>query len=392
HVFFDAEHFFDGYDDNPEYAILTLKAAYGAGAEVIVLCDTNGGALTGRVFEVVEEVKLAIGAPLGIHTHNDGEMAVANSVAAVQAGCSQVQGTINGYGERCGNANLVSIIPALKLKLGYDCLSDFAVRELTDASKYIAEIANMKHQDSQAYVGSSAFAHKAGVHINAIMKNSRSYESIDPEKVGNARRMLISDLSGKSSILAKAKEVGVLVNAEAGEATEILNKVQDLESQGFQFELAEASLAILMQKAMGKFKSHFEVRDLRVIVEKKERGAVVSEATVKVKVGKEEIHMVSQGDGPVHAMDQALRKALSSYFPVLKSMHLSDFSVRVLNEKAATAAKVRVLIESQDAHDSWWTVGVSENIIEASWQAILDSFEYKFFKDERAKKRERTAK
>ncbi len=382
-VFFDAEHFFDGYEKNSEYALETLQAAARGGAEAVILCDTNGGALTTRVFEIVEEVAGNIKIPLGIHVHNDSEMAVANSIAAVQAGCVQVQGTFNGYGERCGNANLVSIMPTLKFKLGMDCLSEFAFKELTEASMYVAEISNVRRQDAQAYVGKSAFAHKAGVHVNAILKNSKSYEHIDPSLVGNERRMLISELSGKSSIIDKAGEFGLKIEKTSDKAKKILSYVQDLEKEGYQFELAEASLMLLMRKASDVFKQHFEMVDFRVIVEKRSNGPIVSEATLKLKIGKDLRHTVSLGDGPIHALDQALRKSLMEFFPSLKEMHLSDFSVRVLDEKSGTAAKVRVLIQSQDKTDSWWTVGVSENIIEACWLALRDSIEYKFMKDEK---------
>ena len=392
HVMFDAEHFFDGYEENPGYAIDSLRVAFEAGAETIVLCDTNGGCVTSRVFEIVEEVREHLNAPLGIHTHNDTEMAVANSVAAVQAGCVQVQGTFNGYGERCGNANLVSIIPTLRLKLGYDCLSAFALKELTEASRYVAETANMRHQDSQPYVGNSAFAHKAGVHVNAILKNCKTYEHIDPVLIGNSRRMLISELSGKSSIMAKAEEMGLKIDKKSNKASSILTQVQDMEQNGYQFELAEASLMMLMRRAVEKDKKHFTVKDIRIIVEKRLGGDIVSEATVKVEVDGETMHTVSLGDGPVHALDRALRKSLQGFYPEIKNMHLSDFSVRVLDEKAGTAAKVRVLIQSQDKTDSWWTVGVSENIIEASWKALIDSVEYKFMKDDKIKKKKKKKK
>ncbi|MDD5634180.1 MAG: citramalate synthase [Candidatus Omnitrophica bacterium] len=386
-VFFDAEHFFDGYNENPRYALETLEAAVSGGAEVIILCDTNGGAVTSTIFEVVEDVAAKIGVPLGIHCHNDSDMAVANSVAAIEAGCVQVQGTFNGYGERCGNANLVSILPTLKFKLRLNCLSQFAFKELTEASRYIADIANVKQQDSQAYVGKSAFSHKAGVHINAMLKNARTYEHIAPEEVGNKRRMLISELSGKSSVIMKAEEFGLKFDGKSDKAKEILEHVQDLENKGYQFELAEASLILLMKKAAKLFKKYFEMDEFRVMVEKRHAAPVVSEATVKLKIGKENVHTVSLGDGPVHAMDQALRKALIKYYPALNKMHLSDFRVRVLDEKAGTAGKVRVLIQSQDEIDSWWTVGVSENIIEASWIALRDSIEYKFMKDESGNKK-----
>ncbi|MBU1656549.1 MAG: citramalate synthase, partial [Candidatus Omnitrophica bacterium] len=316
----------------------------------------------------------------------------ANSIAAVQAGCVQVQGTFNGYGERCGNANLVSIIPTLRFKLGYDCLSDFALKELTEASRYVAETSNMRHQDSQPYVGNSAFAHKAGVHVNAILKNRRSYEHVDPVIVGNRRRMLISELSGKSSIMAKAKEMGLVIDKKSDKANKILIEVQDMEKNGYQFELAEASLMMLMRRAVEKEKKHFVIKDIRVIVEKRLDGDIISEATVKVEANGKAMHTVSLGDGPVHALDKALRKSLQECYPAIRDMHLSDFSVRVLDEKAGTAAKVRVLVQSQDKTDSWWTVGVSENIIEASWKALIDSVEYKFIKDDKTKKRKKAGK
>ncbi|MDD4012956.1 MAG: citramalate synthase [Candidatus Omnitrophica bacterium] len=387
HVMFDAEHFFDGYEDDPDYAVETLKAARDGGAEVIVLCDTNGGALTSRIFEVVEEVKALIKTPLGIHVHNDSEMAVANSVAAVQAGCTQVQGTFNGLGERCGNANLVSIMPILRFKLGLDCLTDIAFKDLAETSRFVAEICNVRQLDSQPYVGKSAFAHKAGVHVNAMLKNARSYEHLDPSKVGNKRRMLISELSGKSSILGKAEEIGVVMDRSSDRARLILERVQDMEKEGYQFELAEASLMLLMRRASEAVKKHFKIEDLRVMVEKRGDGPIVSEATVKIKIGNEIRHTVSLGDGPVHALDQALRKSLVEFYPGLGEMHLSDFRVRVLDERSGTAAKVRVLVQSQDKTDSWWTVGVSENIIEAGWLALIDSIEYKFVKDEKPRKR-----
>lgn len=380
-VFYDAEHFFDGYIKNPEYALKTLAAAEGAGAEVIVLCDTNGGMVTSEVFNVVRDVKAKIKRPLGIHTHNDSDLAVANSIAAIQAGCAQVQGTINGFGERCGNANLVSIIAILKLKLGIDCISDLNLHELSEVSKYVSEISNMKHVDSQPFVGNSAFAHKGGVHVDAMIKNTLSYEHIEPEKVGNRRRILISELSGKSSIAAKAKELSVDLGKDADKARKILNVIQDMEHKGYHYESAEASLELLMKRAKKEFKDFFELKDYRVIVEKKPRRKITSEATIKIKVKGSLEHTASLGDGPVNALDNALRKALKEFYPTLAEMHLADYKVMVLNEKEGTAAKVRVLIQSQDKKDSWWTVGVSENIIEASWEALVDSIEYKLFKD-----------
>ncbi len=380
-VFYDAEHLFDGYNGNKKYAILTLKAAEAAGAERIILCDTNGGSITSQVFEVVEEIKKVIKTPLGIHAHNDSDMAVANSIAAIQAGCIQVQGTMNGYGERCGNANLVSIIPNLKLKLGIDCVSDLALRELTEVSRFVSEICNMKPLDSQPFVGNSAFAHKAGVHVNAILKNPLSYEHVDPHLVGNRRRLLISELSGKSTILKKAQDMELGLGNDGAKTRKILNLLQDMESRGYHFEAAEASLELLMKRVMKKFKDFFKLEDFRVIMEKHKDGKMTSEATIKLRVGGELEHTASLGDGPVNALDSALRKALKKFYPNLAQMHLTDYKVRVLDEKEGTAARVRVLIQSQDKADSWWTIGVSENIIDASWLALIDSIEYKLLKD-----------
>ena len=380
-VFYDAEHFFDGYKSNKEYAISTLKAAAAAGADRIILCDTNGGAMTSEVFKIVEEMKLSVKTPLGIHAHNDGEMAVANSIAAVQAGCVQVHGTINGYGERCGNANLVSVIANLKLKLGIDCISDLALRELTEAARFVAEVSNMKLDDKQPFVGNSAFAHKAGVHINAILKNPRTYEHCDPHAVGNRRRLLISELSGKSAILKKAQELELGLGKDEEKSRKILKVLQELEHKGYHFEAAEASLELLVKRVLKKFKDFFDLEEFRVIIEKRKGGKTSSEATIKLKVGKDTEHTASLGDGPVNALDSALRKALKKFYPRIAEMHLTDYKVRVLDEKEGTAARVRVLVQSQDKKDSWWTIGVSENIIDASWQALVDSVEYKLLKD-----------
>ena len=382
---FDAEHFFDGYKENPEYALKALSSAEKGGADRIILCDTNGGTLTSRVFEIVEEVKKKIKTPLGIHAHNDCDMAVANTLAAVQAGCTQVQGTMNGYGERSGNANLVSIIANLKLKFGVNCISDIQLKELTEAAHYIAETCNMKVSDNQPFVGNSAFAHKAGVHINAIVKNPKSYEHVDPANVGQRRILLISELSGKSSILEKAAEIDLKLEKDAPRTKKILKLLQGLEHKGYHFEVAEASLELFMKKATKKLKEFFHLLEFRVSVEKRPKGKVTSKATLKIRVGDKTKRTASLGDGPVSAMDNALRKALGDFYPSLKEMHLTDFKVRVLDEKAGTAANVRVLIQSQDKTDSWWTTGVSENIIEASWQALVDSVEYKLLKDSEKK-------
>lgn len=383
-VFFDAEHFFDGYKANKEYAIKCIKAASLAGAARIVLCDTNGGTVTSQVFEIVEEVKAVIHTPLGIHAHNDCDMAVANSIAAIQAGCIQAHGTINGYGERCGNANLVSIIATLKLKLGVDCISGIQLKELTEVARFIAEVCNMKLDDRQPYVGNSAFAHKAGVHINAILKNPLTYEHAEPGIVGNRRRLLISELSGKSTILKKAQEMSLDLGKDTEKSKKILKTLQDLEHGGYHFESAEASLELLIKRVMKKFKDFFVLEGFRVIIEKRKNGKMSSEATIKLKVGKEIEHTAAQGDGPVNALDSAIRKALKKFYPRIGEMHLTDYKVRVLDEKQGTAARVRVLIQSQDKTDSWWTIGVSENIIDASWQALVDSVEYKLLKDSKA--------
>lgn len=380
-VFYDAEHFFDGFRQNRDYALKTLKVAQDAGADRIILCDTNGGTITSQVFETVEDVGAVIKTPLGIHAHNDCDMAVANSIAAVQAGCIQVHGTVNGYGERCGNANLISIIANLKLKLGVDCVSDLELKELTDISRFVAEVCNVKMSDNEPFVGNSAFAHKAGVHVNAILKNPITYEHADPGSVGNRRRLLISELSGRSTILKKAEDMDLGLGKDGDKTKKILEVLQDLESKGYHFESAEASLELLIKREMKKFKDFFDLDDFRVIIEKKKGGKMATEATIKLKVGDEFEHTASLGDGPVNALDSALRKALKKFYPSLNEMHLTDYKVRVLDEKEGTAAKVRVLIQSQDKDDSWWTIGVSENIIEASWQALVDSVEYKLLKD-----------
>lgn len=380
-VIFDAEHFFDGYRANADYAMRVLKAAEDAGADRIILCDTNGGMITTHVFEVVEEVRKIVKTPLGIHAHNDSDMAVANSIAAVQAGCVQVQGTVNGYGERCGNANLISVIGNLKLKLNLGCISDIALRELTEVARSVAEISNMKAMDNQPFVGASAFAHKAGVHINAILKNPKTYEHVEPETVGNRRRILISELSGKSSILKKAETIDARLARAPKRAEKILKLLKEMEHKGYQFESAEGSLEIFIKRAMKEFRDFFKLQDFRVIIEKRSGRKISTEATIKLKVGDKLEHTASLGDGPVNALDNALRKALLHFYPALSEMHLTDFKVRVLDEKEGTAASVRVLIQSQDTTDSWWTIGVSENIVEASWQALVDSIEYKLLKD-----------
>jgi 2-isopropylmalate synthase len=409
-LFYDAEHFFDGFKEDPEYALKTLEAAVAGGAHCLVLCDTNGGTLTSQLIDIIKAVKARFPQmPLGIHAHNDSELAVANSLAAVELGCDQVQGTINGVGERCGNANLCSIIPNLKLKMGMDCISDDNLKKLTEVSRFVFELANLRHNRYQPYVGRSAFAHKGGVHAAAVKRNPRAYEHIVPETVGNIRHIPVSDLSGKSNILIKAQELGLepvehdtqvklalnklrtfLKLDEQGldlpphdpNVKVILNRVKELESQGYQFETAEASLEMLLRAAMGQHKEYFRLQSYRVVDQKAGDKPPVPEATIRVHVGFHEVHTAALGNGPVDALYNALLKALVRFYPHLTELNLEDYKVRVLPGMAGTGAKVRVSIESRDAHEWWGTVGVATDIIEASWQALVDSINYKLFKDE----------
>jgi 2-isopropylmalate synthase len=381
-VFYDAEHFFDGYRHNPEYALQTLRAAQDAGASVVILCDTNGGTLPDKIAERVETVRRALRVELGIHCHNDSDVAVANTLAAVARGATQVQGTVNGIGERCGNADLVSVIANLGLKLGYDVLAPGSLARLTELSRYVYEIANMNFRGGQPFVGASAFAHKGGMHTHAIARTTASYEHLDPAAVGNERRILVSELSGQSTILAKTTKYAV--THDKALMQKILTRVQDLEHEGYEFEAAEASFDLLVKKAIGVYRPKFERLAYRVNIETASDGQPVTEATVKVRAGDAVQHTVSQGDGPVNALDGALRKALLPRYPRLAEMHLADYKVRVVNARAETAAKVRVVIEWRDREAVWGTVGVSENIIEASWLALVDAVEYKLFKDEEA--------
>jgi 2-isopropylmalate synthase len=379
-VFYDAEHFFDGFRHNPDYALQTLRAAQDAGASVVILCDTNGGTLPDAVAAAVEQARKALRVEIGIHTHNDSDVAVANTLAAVTRGATQVQGTINGIGERCGNVDLVSVIANLALKMGYEVLAPGSLAKLTEVSRYVYEIANMNFRPNQPFVGASAFAHKGGMHAHGIARNTASYEHIDPAAVGNERRILISELSGQSSILAKTTQYAV--THDRALMVKVLNQVQDLEHAGYEFEAAEASFDLLVKKAAGLYRPKFERLAYRVNIETGLDGQPVTEATVKVRVDGRTEHTVSEGDGPVNALDGALRKALQAFYPRLAEMHLVDYKVRVVNSRAGTAARVRVVIESRDSDRVWGTVGVSENIIEASWLALVDSFEYKLFKDE----------
>ena len=380
-VFYDAEHFFDGYKANREYALQTLLAAEKAGAAFIVMCDTNGGTDPSNLRKIIEDVKKTVKTPLGIHAHNDADLAVANSIIAVESGCEMVQGTINGYGERCGNANLCSIIPNLQLKLGLSCLAPAKLKELTHSALYIAEVANIKLQDNAPFVGHSAFAHKAGVHVDAMKKNQKSYEHLAPETVGNERRILISELSGVSNIVFKGKLLGLNIEKDSPETKEILKKVKELELLGYNFEDAEASFEILVKKVFKTHRTFFELDGYSVSVENR-NGKVVSLATIKVKVKAASAEITAaEGAGPIDALNNALRKALETSYPSLKTVHLRDFKVRIVDPQSATKALTRVVIESSDGKNIWNTVGVSDNIIEASWYALVDSIEYKLLKD-----------
>jgi len=382
-VFLDAEHYFDGYKSNPGYSLECLKTAAEAGAECLVLCDTNGGALPTEITMAVEAAKEATSALLGIHTHNDSGLALANTLAAVEAGVTQVQGTINGYGERCGNANLCHIIPALELKMGIDCITKDQLSRLTEVSHFISEAANLVPDPFSAYVGASAFSHKAGYHMDGILKWPDAYQHIDPKKVGNLQRTVVSELSGRRNITHKAKEMGIDLTAGSPEVRTLLKQVKQLESHGFQYENAEASFEMLIRRALPDYQPPFELIDYMVVIEKKRRLAtqqnheeMLAEAMVKVSVGNEQIHTAAEGNGPVNALDQALRKALLQFYPDLAIVQLVDYKVRILEGSVGTESQVRVLLDSSDGVDEWTTVGSSTNIIEASWIALSDSVEY----------------
>jgi 2-isopropylmalate synthase len=374
-VIYDGEHFFDGYKADQAYALETLRAAMRGGAEMLVLCDTNGGSMPWEVEAIVRAVKETLLFPLGIHAHNDGENAVANSLAAVWAGAIQVQGTINGYGERCGNANLCSIIPNLELKLGLQCLPDGQLSSLFDLSHFVAEIANLKPDEYQAYVGRAAFAHKGGVHVAAMRRNPISYQHVDPALVGNEMAVVVSDLAGRANLISKAEEYG-LGPEGGGEIGLVLNEIKLLEAKGFSFDAAEASAVMLLKRQQPGYRPPFELIDFSVIVEHRQGRGIFAEATVKVKVGDEVLHTASEGNGPVKALDSALRKALIGHYPVIEGFQLMDYKVRILNGDSGTSATTRVLVDTQDDKKSWSTVGASSNIIEASWWALADSFEY----------------
>lgn len=387
-LFYDAEHFFDGFKQNREYALTTLDQAVEGGAEVLVLCDTNGGTLPNEIPSIINAVKdhfaaRKITVPLGIHAHNDTETAVANSIVAISLGATQVQGTMNGYGERCGNANLTSIIPALALKMGYEFEAAGRLHLLSETSRFVNELANLPHNKYQPYVGASAFAHKGGIHVSAVKRNPLTYEHIDPKTVGNQQRILISEQSGKSNVLHKAKQLGMNLDSKDPVITAIVKELKDLENQGFQYEGADASFELLMRRALGTQRRYFELKGFRVINQKTDMNSPPqAEATIRIEVGGETVHTAALGDGPVNALDNALRKALIRFYPKLADMGLEDYKVRVLTSEHGTGARVRVLIESSDSHNSWGTVGVSHDILEASWQALVDSITFKLMKDE----------
>ncbi len=389
-VFFDAEHFFDGYRDSPAYAMDVLEAAVSAGADMLVLCDTNGGSLPHQIADIVRAVRTAIPVPLGFHGHNDIGLAVANTLEAVRAGVRQIQGTLNGFGERCGNADLCTLIPTLQIKMGYRCVSPGQLRRLRDVSLLADDLANVRHQPKAPYVGQSAFAHKGGAHVNAVQKDSRSYEHIPPETVGNQRRILVSELSGGTNVLLKAVELGMGHRESSRGARDILHALKAMEHKGYSFESADASFHLLMQKVLKKHRPFFTLDGFRVIVEKRGRDEpCLSEATIKVRVRGTFEQTVSEGGGPVNALDGALRKALARFYPSIGRVALTDFQVNILNPEQATAATTRVSIESGDGKETWRTIGVSDNIIEASWQALVDSVEYKLFRDEAQRRKRR---
>ncbi len=381
-VIYDAEHFFDGYKNNKEYALSTLRKAEEAGADCLVLCETNGGAFPDEVYASVKEVTAHVSVEVGIHTHDDTGMGVANSIMAVLAGATHVQGTLVGFGERCGNANLSTIIPNLQIKRNYQCIQNENMEKLTLLSRRVAEIANISLKDNMPYVGKSAFAHKAGMHVDGVTKASTSFEHVPPHAVGNERRFLMSEVAGRTTIIEKIQKIAPEVTKDDEVTGKIINRIKDLEHQGYQFEGADGTFELLVRKALGKYKPFFDLEEFKIIGEEPRRSkGVSSSAIIKVRVGSEVEMTAAEGEGPVNALDTALRKALEVFYPSLKEVHLTDYKVRVLDTKSATAAKVRVLLESTDGEDYWSTVGVSTDIIEASWIALVDSIEYKLIKD-----------
>ncbi|MCX7709751.1 MAG: citramalate synthase [Clostridia bacterium] len=381
-VVYDAEHFFDGYKANPEYAMKTLKAAYDAGADCLCLCDTNGGCFPSYINEITGMVAKTFNVSVGIHCHNDNGMAVAGSIAAVEAGATQIQGTMNGFGERCGNANLCTIIPNLQLKMDYNCIPQESMDKITSIARYVSEIANVTHEERAPYVGNCAFAHKAGMHADAVNKNTTAYEHVDPSIVGNERIFLMSEVAGRSAVLNYINEVDRSLTKDSPETKLILGKLKEMEFEGYQYEGAEASFELVIRKVLGRYHPFFELREFKVIVNEPSLEGINSSAMIKIKVdGLEEI-TAAEGDGPVNALDRAVRKALERFYPNIKEMKLTDYKVRVLDSASATAAKVRVLIESTDGKEVWTTIGVSTDIIDASWKALVDSIEYKLIKEQ----------
>lgn len=381
-VTFDAEHFFDGYKQNKQYALKAILTAEEAGADCITLCDTNGGTLPHEITEIVKDVCSQISIQVGIHCHNDGELAVANTLAAVQSGARQIQGTMNGYGERCGNANLVSVIPNLQIKLNYQCVPDESIGKLTPISKYVHEIANQAAPSNQPFVGRSAFAHKGGMHVSAVLKHPETYEHLQPELVGNKRRVLVSELSGQSNLMFKAKEWNYTINKKDETSKQLLETIKEKEHEGYQYEAAEASFELLVKKSFNDWKDFFSLDYYKIFIEKNGGDIFSTEAVIKLFVQNEMILTAAEGNGPVNALDHALRKGLEQFYPIIKKMYLSDYKVRVLDETEATASKVRVLIESSDGNEKWSTIGVSGNIIKASWLALVDSVQYYLMKQE----------
>ena len=373
-VVYDAEHFFDGYKANPNYAMMTLQVAAENGADVVVVCDTNGGSLPWEISQIIKHIVSQIAAPIGIHAHDDAGCGVANTLAAVQSGAIHVQGTINGYGERVGNANLCTIIPDLQLKMGKKCVPAESLAGLTDLSRFVSEVANLAHGTHEPYIGASAFAHKGGIHVAAMRKNQDSYQHVDPELVGNHQRTVISELSGRGNVLDKAVQYGV--DTDSSQAQEVLQQIKNLEAQGFAFESAEASMSLMLHRLQPGYTPPFELLDLTVLVQHRETRGVGADATVKVRVGDQIVHTAAEGNGPVNALDAALRKALLDIYPSLSTVHLTDYKVRILDGLNGTGATVRVLIDTEQGTNRWSTVGASTNIIEASWQALVDSIEF----------------
>lgn len=382
-VFYDAEHFFDGYKSNPDYAMATLLAAQEANPDFIILCDTNGGTMPEDIRRILTVVKRRIQVPLGIHAHNDLDLAVANSLAAVETGCTHVQGTFNGLGERCGNADLCTIIGILSNKLNKKTIPENKIKLLTETAYFLSEISNIKLSDNHPFVGHSAFTHKGGIHIDAMIKNPRAYEHMAPEDVGNHRRFVTSELAGKMPIIAMAEKLNVKLDKKSPQAHVLLKQLQAKEHDGYQFEAADASFELFMKRALKKYKPFFQLEGFKTFSEKRLDGKIFAEASVRLNVNGQEEYSAAEGDGPVDALDRALRQALNKFYPTLSGMHLRDYKVRVLDSQAGTAARVRVLIESQDETDSWTTIGVHENIIQASWEALTDAVEYKLLKDKK---------